>query len=417
MAVTISGVSNGLQKVLLPYIQDSIPTQSIFFDQVKRNVNTTFINNQFFAPLRSSKQSGITNLANDASQLVSGSSSIGLASVNVKTLTGTFDITKLVIEATKTTKGAVENQLTFQAKTLTKDFARGINRQMFSDGIGVVSEVAGSASGTTFTIQNVSASDDDGRTIDNFGSVNGDIDPAEYLVPGQIIGIGSASSSGVGTIASISGSTVTLTAGTASAANDAIYILDGDGAGAGTSEIQGVRAALSSSTGTSLYANVARSTQTWTPQFDNTSESLTLSRMEKAYIKARKFAMPGDRYAIFVNMTLYQKYGDLLTAMRREVNETDLLGGWTGISFAAGAGKVGVFLDFDVPDGEVEIINLDSWTLCQVSDMGWMEDPGNGGGALFRKVNYLTYQATMAWFANMLCLAPAANGRLVNKTA
>lgn len=415
MAVTISNVSNGLQKVLLPYIQDSIPTQSIFFDQVKRNVNTTFMNNQFFAPLRSSKQSGVTNLANDASQLVSGSSSLGLASINVKILTGTFDITKLVVEATKSVKGAVENQLTFQAKTLTKDFARGINRQMFSDGIGIVSEVAGSTSGSVFTIQNVSSSDQDTRTVDNYGSVNGDIDPAEYLVAGQIVGIGSTPA--IGTISSISGSTVTLTAGTASAANNPIYILDGDGAGNGTSEIQGVRAALSSSTGTSLYANVARSTQTWTPQIDTISESLTLSKMEKLYIRARKFAMPGDRYAIFVNMTLYQKYGDLLTAMRREVNETDLLGGWTGISFAAGAGKVGVFLDFDVPDGEVEIINLDAWTLCQVSDMGWMEDPSSGGGALFRKVNYLTYQATMAWFANMLCLAPAANARLTQKSA
>lgn len=416
MAVTISGVSNGLTKVLLPYIQDSVPTQSIFFDQVKRNVGVNFINNTFYAPIRSSKQSGVTNLANDASQLVTGSASIGQASVSTKILTGTFDITKLVIEATKSTKGAVENQLTFQARTLTKDYARNINRQMFSDGYGVVSEVAGSLSGTTFTIQNVSASNSDARTIDNFGSVNGDISPSEYLVAGQIIGIGSAASS-VGTISSISGSTVTLTAGTASAANNPIYILDGDGAGAGTSELQGVRLALSSSTGTSTYAGVARSTITWTPQFDNTSESLTLSRMEKTYIQARKYAMPGDRYAIFVNMTLYQKYGDLLTALRREVNETELLGGWTGISFAAGAGKVGVFLDFDVPDGEVEIINLDSWTVCQVSDMGWMEDPANGGGALFRKVNYLTYQATMAWFANMLCLAPAANGRLVDKTS
>lgn len=412
----MSGVSNGLTKVLLPYIQDSIPTQSILFDQVKRMVGVNFINNTFYAPIRSSKQSGITNLANDASQLVTGSASIGQASVNVKTLTGTFDITKLVIEATKTNKGAVENQLTFQAKTLTKDFARGINRQMFSDGIGVVSEVAGSASSTTFTIQQVSASIDDGRVLDTYGSVNGDIDPAEYLVAGQIIGIGTAAAA-VGTISSISGSTVTLTGATASAANDAIYILDGDGAGAGTSEIQGVRAALSSSSGTTQYAGVARSTQTWTPQLDQAAESLTLSKMEKMYIRARKYAMPGDRYAIFCNMTLYQKYGDLLTAMRREVNETDLLGGWTGIAFAAGAGRVGVFLDFDVPDGEVEILNLDSWTLCQVSDMGWMEDPGNGGGALFRKVNYLTYQATMAWFANLLCLAPAANGRLTRKTA
>ncbi len=399
----------------MPYIQDSIPAQSIFFDQVKRNVTSTFINNTFYAPIRSSKQSGVTNLANDASQLVTGSASLGQAQVGVKIMTGTFDITKLVIEATKSTKGAVENQLTFQAKTLTKDYARNINRQMFSDGFGIVSEVAGSASGSTFTIQNVTSSDQDTRTVDNFGSVNGDIAPNEYLVAGQIIGIGSTPA--IGTISSISGSTVTLTAGTASAANNPIYILDGDGAGNGSSEMAGVRAALSSSTGTSLYASVARSTPTWTPQFDNAAESLTVSKMEKMYIQARKYSMPGDRYAIFVNMTLYQKYGDLLTALRREVNETDLLGGWTGINFAAGAGKVGVFLDFDVPDGEVEIINFDSWTLCQVSDMGWMEDPGNGGGALFRKVGYLTYQATMAWFANVLCLAPAANGRLVDKTA
>jgi hypothetical protein len=418
MAVTLSGVSNGLTKVLLPYIQDSVPAQSIFYDQVKRNVTSTFINNTFFAPIRSSKQSGVTNLANDASQLVSGSASIGQAQIGVKIMTGTFDITKLVLEATKSTKGAVENQLTFQAKTLTKDYARNINRQLFGDSLGVVSEVAGSSSGTTFTIQLPSASDGDARgTLDYFGSVNGDIDPAEYLVAGQNIYVGSAGGGVFGTISSISGSTVTMGGTLSSAANNPIYIVDGDGLGAGTAEFSGVRAALSSSTGTTTYGGVARNTITWTPQVDTVAESLSINKMEKLYIRARKYAMPGDRYAIFANMTLYQKYCDLLTALRREVNKLDLTGGWTGVEFAAGAGKVGVFLDFDVPDGEVEIINFDSWTLCQVSDMGWMEDPGNGGGALFRKVNYLTYQATMAWFANVLCIAPAANARLAQKTA
>ena len=50
-------------------------------------------------------------------------------------------------------------------------------------------------------------------------------------------------------------------------------------------------------------------------------------------------------------------------SMRRTVNESELLGGWSGLEFAAGAGRVGVFLDHDVPDGEVEIINLDSWIV------------------------------------------------------
>ena len=123
----------------------------------------------------------------------------------------------------------------------------------------------------------------------------------------------------------------------------------------------------------------------------------------------------GDTYAIFMNKTLYKKYGDLLTSMRRTVNETELLGGWTGLEFAAGAGKVGVFLDYDVPDGEFFVINMDSFTICQVSDLGWLEDPN--GGSLLRLSNKIQYQAEMAWFFELLCLAPAANGHETQKTS
>src|SRR3990167_3267379 len=195
----------------------------------------------------------------------------------------------------------------------------------------------------------------------------------------------------------------------------AVYRVDGDTANNGTAEIHGIRDALSSSTGTSQYATYARSNPGWTPQIGTTSEVLTLSAMQLKYLNAKKWAQPGDRYAIFTNLSLYNKYGNILTALRRIVNETDLLGGWTGLEFAAGAGKVGVFLDYDVPDGEVEIINLDTWTVCQVSDMSWMEEPNSG--SLIRTRNAITYQATMVWFTQLICLAPGANGRLTRKTA
>jgi hypothetical protein len=414
MAIQLSDVSNALQKVIMPFIQDNLPKQTILLDQIKRNQGVTFMNDNFYAPIRTSRHGGVVNLANDSSSLLTGKSSIGQASVGVKILTGTFDITKLAMDATKTSKGAVENQLVFQAKSLATDFSRSINRQYYSDGVGVVSEVAGSSSSTVFTVQAPSASLDDGRSV-FYGSVNGDIVPTKYLVAGQIIGIGTAAAN-VGTISSIDpaigGGTVTLTGATTSAANDAIYILDGSGAGAGTSEIQGIRAALSTSTGTSTYAGVARSTVGWTPQLGTASETLTLSAIEQVYLSAREYSQMGDRYAIFMNKTLYKKYGDLLTALRRTVNSTELLGGWTGLEFAAGAGNVGVFLDYDVPDGEVLVINLDSWTVCQVSDMNWLEDPSS---ALTRRPDKISYQATMAWFTNLICLAPAANGRLVQK--
>jgi hypothetical protein len=420
MAILLTNVSNALNKIILPYIQDNFNKQTILLDQLKRNTGVTFMNDYFYAPIRSSRHGGITNLADDGNALTSGKASIGQAYVGVKIITGTFDISKLTLDATKTSKGAVENQLTFQASTLASDFAKAVNRQYYSDGYGVVAQTKGSVASTTLSVElpNAAAGTQDTRVLDTVGTINGDIGPTDYLQPGMVIGFGSAAGTGTAVISSIiSGTAIGLTA-TIDAdvlGSQIISIVDGSGEGAGTSEIQGMRLALSSSTGTSTYANVARSTHGWTPQVSTTAGALTISAIEQQYLAAKKYAQMGDQYAIFVNTTLYKKYGDLLTAMRRVVNETELLGGWSGLEFAAGAGKVGVFLDYDVPDGEVLIVNLDSWTICQVSDLGWLEDVREG--ALFRRPDYITYQATMAWFTNLLCRAPAANGRLTQRTA
>lgn len=418
MTVLLSNVTNALQKVIMPFIQDNFNNKTILLDKLKRNRGVAFMNDNFYAPVRTSRNGGITNLANDGNSLVSGSSSIGQASVGVKLLTGTFDISKLTLDATKTAKGAVGNQLTFQAESLASDFAKVVNREYYSDGLGIVSQVAGSVGAATASLMlpDAGGTANDARLVDVYGTVNGDISPTEYLSPGMVLGFGSAAGSGVGTVSSVTGTSVVLTAALPSniAGSQVVYILDGSAAGAGTSEIAGIRAALSSSTGTSTYAGVARNVNGWTPQVDTTSEALTLSAIETQYLAAKKFAQMGDQYAIFVNKTLYKKYGDLLTALRRTVNETQLLGGWSGLEFAAGGGNVGVFLDYDVPDGEVEIVNLDSWTVCQVSDMQWMENPGES--ALIRRRDAITYQATMVWFTNLICVAPGANGRLTQKT-
>ena len=176
-----------------------------------------------------------------------------------------------------------------------------------------------------------------------------------------------------------------------------------------------IRAALSSSTGTSTYAGLPRNTVGWTPSFGSVSEALSLARLEVMDGDVQEYADVADKFIILVNKTLYRKYGDLLTAMRRTFNQADLLGGWKGLEFAAGGNVVGVFRDYDVPDGEVLLINLNTWKICQVSDVSWMEDPGGGG--LLRLQNTIQYQAVMHWFVNVLCLAPAGNGKQTRKSA
>lgn len=418
MAFLLGDFSNALHNVLLPYIKDNFPKATILLDQMKRNSGVSFMNNNFYAPVRTTRHGGVANLATDGDTTISGTAGVGQASVGVKIISGAFDISKLAIDATKSSRSAVESALTYQATSLATDFARSVNRQFFGDGSGIIGEIVGSVGVGTFTMGPRTASLDDGASIDNYGQVNGDIRPEKYITTGNIIGVGTAAAvigtvTGVTAGATAGSCTVTMGAG-ALAANDAIFLLSGGAIGAGSAEFQGIRKALSSTTGTNTYAGLARNTVGWTPQFGSVSEALSLSKIETSYLRALEYGQVGDRYAIFMNLTLYKKYGDLLQAMRRNVNSAELLGGWSGLEFAAGAGKVGVFLDYDVPDGEVIILNLDSWTICQVGDLDWLEDPNQG--AMLRLSNKITYQATMVWFANLLCLAPAANGRETQKT-
>src|SRR3990172_3621627 len=415
MALLLSNYTAALKEILLPYIRNNFPKKTILLDQMKRNAGVDRINNEFIAPVYTTRHGGVTNLANDNANLNAASGrSTSRGTVSPKIVTGALDISKLAIDASQGDL-AVENALTAQTKTLADDFARHVNRQHYSDGVGVVSQVLGSVSGTEFSVMRPDSGLDDGRSIDWYGSVNGDIDPIKYLAAGQILGIGTGGA-GDGTVSALTGTSVQLTGATASVGSDSVYIQDASLGAPGTTEIQGIRAALSSTTGTSTYAGLARSTTGWTPQFGSVSEALALARMEKTYLNATEYASLSDQFVILVNKTLFQKYGDLLTAMRREVNKTDLLGGWTGLEFSAGVKRVGVFLDFDVPDGEVIFLNLDTWTICQVSDMDCLEDPNNCGG-LLRLDNTIKYQAAMVWFVNAICLAPAANGRLTQKTA
>jgi len=404
-------IQDTLEKVIAPYIKDTLPKECIFYDQLSRNENVTEFNDNFYAPLRTGRSPGVVNLANDKSKLRTGNSTFDQASVSVRIMTGTFDITDLAKAITRGKKLAVESQMSRQTTDLKNDFKRSINRQSFGDGVGVVAEVAGSVGAGTLSVQLVSASNDDGRTTDNYGTVNGDINPAKYLSVGAAIGIGTAAAD-AGTITSITGNTVVVTGAPAINANDAIYLIDGDEAAAGTQEIQGFRAAISS--GTADYAGVPRSTPSWTPVIDSTSEALSINAMEKAFLSAREYGETNDRYAWFMNKTLFRKFGNLLSAMRI-TPETVLLGGWKGVKFSLGVNNesndVGVFLDYDAPDGAAFLVNLDTWTICQVDEMGWLDD-----GMLLRRTDYMTYQKVMRWYVNYLCTAPGANAALLRKT-
>lgn len=429
MATTAVGVADftaAFQKIIQPYIQDNVPAQTKMFKILKKMDNVQVMNNAFQFTVRTNRHGGISNLANDKSKVVTGSSPTTQGTINPEIVTGVFDMSDMVIKASNNDKKAVESSMNFQMRTLTTDFAKSLNRQYQSDGVGIIAmipESGGSVGNGTIQIQypNQNVNTYEGRATNyygtTFGGINGDIKPTKYFAPGNIIGIGSAGTA-VGTISSggtaVQGGTalgtLILTGVTPTPGSAPVYILDGDADAAGTSEIQGVRAALSEGTGN--YAGLSRGLDVWSPQILGTSQnqSLTINNMEVVYMSAVEYAREGDRYAWFMNKTLYLKYGDLLTALRRTVDSTELVSGWSGLQFQAGMGKVGVYMDFDMPDGDAVLMNLDTWTICQIADMGFVQD------GMLRRADYITFQKVFTYYTNLACVAPAANGRMVRQT-
>src|SRR3990167_2563549 len=308
----LSDVTATLREITLPYVQDNFPKEAILLDKMKRGADMEIMNDEFLVPVYTTRHGGVAALADDGNNVVSsGGRNTSRATVPVEIITGALNISKLTIDASKNSTLAVQNNLTAQTETLTKDFARQVNRQLYNDGVGVVSmvrETGGSVGTGTIAVEAINASVDDGRTRDWYGTINGDISPVKYFAIDQIIGVGTAGAAD-GTITALTGTSIVSGAPTAivTAANDSIYIQDGSGEGAGTSEILGMRAALSSSTGTSTYAGVARNVVGWTPSFGSTSEALSLSRLEAIDGNVQEYADTADKYIILVNKTPYRK--------------------------------------------------------------------------------------------------------------
>ena len=433
MATTAYGLtnySNALRQVIQPYIQNNVPKQVKLLQTLKTNDNVQRFNNNFFVAIRSNRHGGVTNLANDKSKLNTGSSPIVQGTVSPRIMTATFDISDQLMKASANDKLAVESAMTFQMQALTDDFSKSANRQFFSDGAGVIAmitESGGSVGAGTAQIQypnnNMTT---EGRAAPYYGTgaggINGDLRPQKYFTDGQIIGIGSAGTA-VGTIATsgvtgvgggISGTaalgTLVFTATTPFPASAPLYILDGDADASGTTEIQGIRAALSEGTGN--YIGLGRSLDVMNPQIMGTAQnqSLTINNMESIYLAAYEYSREGDRYAWFGNRTVVQKFGDLLTALRRTVNKVELVSGWGGLDFQLSGNPVPVIMDYDCADGEMVLLNLDTWTVCEIAPMGFIDDP------LLRRVDFTTFQKVFTWYANLICRAPAANGRMVRQT-
>jgi hypothetical protein len=387
----LTNISNVLKKVIAPAIQEVLPQETIWFDMLKTNSGITpMANNTFYISIRSGRHSGIASVAEGAT-LPSGKPAWSQTNVSAKYVFGTFDITDQVIESAKSSVGSLVNYLMENAKSLKVDFARELNRIFWGAGDEIIAKVASGDAGTGTTL-----------TLAPVLSVNTDIPATKYLAAGMAIDV----NGDVDTIVSVDSATsVTLTTGFTRVAGENVKKVDGDSAV--VDEPMGISGLLATS-GT-IQGIDAAANPWWQPaQIETTSEALSEAKMIAAYVKAKEF---GDPKFVFMNATLWKKYGTLLTSMKTTANLKEVLsGGWKGLDFMGG--NASVVLDYDCPDGKVFFIDPESLTIAQLTPISFI-DRGDG---LLRRVNYAAWQGVLRWYGNLCVKNPRPNAVLTTKT-
>lgn len=385
----LTNISNVLQKVIAPAIQEVLPKETIWYDMLKVNSGVTAMaNNTFYLSIRSGRHSGIAAIAEGAT-LPSGKPAFSQANVSAKWLFGTFDITDQVIESAKGSPGSLVNYLMEQTKALKTDFGRELNRMFWGDGTGYLAKVASgdATTGTTLTLDPVTA-------------VNTDISATKYLAAGMKIYVNGDTD----TIASVDSATqVTLTTGFTRVAGEYVQHADGDGAVA--VEPMGADGLIVS---TGSVQGITVNNWWKAAQVESTSEALSEAKMIAAYLKAKEY---GDPRFIFMNQSLWKKYGTLLTSLKKTADLKEVLsGGWKGLEFMGG--NASVVLDYDTPDGKVFFIDPDSLTIAQLTPISFI-DRGEG---VLRRVDYAAWQGVLRWYGNLCIKNMAANAKLTAKT-
>ena len=384
----LSDISAVLKEVVAPEVYDQLSNVNLLFQKVKASSKIVDTNNNIYIPVRTGRHSGVYTVS-EGDNPRTGKAKRQRMSSTIKYTFGTLELTDQALTAAKRgDKKAVVPILTDEITALTGAMEKSFNRQWFGDATGQLCKANGAGSSSTTV------------TVDTPGT--------EYITEGMYVVIGSNSAVEVTSVDS--DTQFTIASALTWSDNDVIKAENAD-------EMMGLKGIIDDGTYVATFQSLARSSNPWLNAYvDDTAEALSEADMITAYLKAKKYARKGDLIICFMGQTLFEKYGSLLTSMKRSADLKEVLsGGWKGLEFMGG--ECPVILDYDCPDGFVFFANLSVLIRAEMEKpFQWLE--GEKGGILTRSAsNRTVWEATMKAYMNLVTTFPKAASRLANKTS
>jgi len=389
--IDLTVVSDILKKAIAPAVYDQFTSKALLYQIARKNVGITQqVNDKFYFPVRVQRSGGVIALP-DRKNLQHGDPKFTQGVVSVKLITGSFEITKKALAVKDA--GSVVPILTRLSQDLTKDLIVDVNRQLFGTGDAVIGKVSGATTDSTEV------------TIIPQGGEAGDIKMEDILTPGQYITNGAGD--GAVQVTAVNGNVVTVASAQSYTDGAEIKKLTDDGTPA--DELDGLGELFANGEYLGINPSTYPAWKAYVDDNGGTDTMLALTDMHKAYTAANKL---GDIKYIFVNRTLFNKYGSSLEAQVRFTPKDVLGGGWVGLDYMGGQAKV--VLDYYCPDKSVVMISPKALTVTELQPLQF--EPGTNG-TLLREAGKVDYEVVETGLFNLATFVRGAHAILKNRTA
>ena len=389
---TLQVVAEALKEFYLPGLRYQLNDKaSPFLAQVEKKTENV-VGKEIVMAMRYGRVGGIGNRADDGELPTPNSRKTKQARWETKNLFSRFQITDKTIKASRTSAGAFASLLEQEISDCEADAKLDLSRQALGNGVGTLATVTsvvtgGGANSQVFTV-----------------------DTTMYLAEGMIVDLIDVSTTPDAPLANATGmevllvddenKSVTVKPGASIATSAAVddYLVVSGNLG---KELTGVAAVMSAGT---LYG-LSRTTYPWLKAYTKAVNGAISENIIQAAIDRVETKTSSQINFIQCAYDVRRAYIVLLSANKQTVNSLELKGGWKAISYNG----IPLVADKYLPNGTMDLLDLNDWAMYQMSDFEWMDADG---AVLTRVANKAAYEATLYKYCDLGCQRPAGQARL-----
>ncbi len=389
---TLQVVAEALKEFYLPGLRYQLNDKaSPFLAQVEKKTENV-VGKEIVMAMRYGRVGGIGNRADDGELPTPNSRKTKQARWETKNLFSRFQITDKTIKASRTSAGAFASLLEQEISDCEADAKLDLSRQALGNGVGTLATVTsvvtgGGANSQVFTV-----------------------DTTMYLAEGMIVDLIDVSTTPDAPLANATGmevllvddenKSVTVKPGASIATSAAVddYLVVSGNLG---KELTGVAAVMSAGT---LYG-LSRTTYPWLKAYTKAVNGAISENIIQAAIDRVETKTSSQINFIQCAYDVRRAYIGLLSANKQTVNSLELKGGWKAISYNG----IPLVADKYLPNGTMDLLDLNDWAMYQMSDFEWMDADG---AVLTRVANKAAYEATLYKYCDLGCQRPAGQARL-----